>query len=134
MSETLNIVLLVVAALSAAAAFERFRLRRFSSRRCTGSQWRRKFPQASNAEIRAFLDLILFAFGFDVSKRLSFAPDDQIMSIYRALYPRAPRGADAMELESFVTAVQDRYGVDLLPVWRENITLGELFSHATKQA
>ena len=52
------------------------------------------------------------------------------MEVYRDLYPFPKHEPDAMELESFVLRTQDRYGIDLLPLWREDITLGELYQHA----
>src|ERR1039458_8395045 len=58
---------------------ERQKLRRFLERGCAGFRWRRRFPQASKAEIREFLDIFVEAFGFKRSWRLSFAPDDQVM-------------------------------------------------------
>ena len=132
MGEVLTILLFCGAAMLAVAAFERFRLRRFWSRRCTGAEWRRAFPTAPKAEIWTFLDLVLSAFAFSQSKRLCLSPNDQIMALYQALYPSLLRSGDAMELETFAISFQEHYGVDPLPVWREDITLGQLFSYATK--
>ena len=134
MSEVLSIAAIVVAVFLIGAAVERYRLRQFWNRRCTGVQWRRSFPKAPKAEIRCFLDMLLSAFAFSESKRLCFAPDDLIMAIYSALYPHPKVVSDSMELETFVMSVQDHYGVDLFPIWRDDITLGELFSHATNVA
>jgi propanediol dehydratase small subunit len=134
MTELLNITIIAVTVFLIGAFAQRFRLRQFWNRRCTGSLWRRRFPQTPKPEIRAFLDLLVSALAFSESKRLCFAPDDHIMAIYRALYPYPKVMADALELETFVSDVRERYGVDLLPLWRDDITLGELFSHATKIA
>ena len=49
------------------------------------------------------------------------------MEVYRTRYPYPKLMADSLELESFIVRVQERYGVDFLPLWREDITLGELF-------
>jgi cystathionine beta-lyase family protein involved in aluminum resistance len=95
-----------------------------------GREWRRRFPKAPKADIREFLDLFIAAFGFGESRRLRFSPGDRVMEVYRALYPFPKMMADSMELESFITRVQERYGVDLLPLWREDVTLGELFAYA----
>lgn len=40
--------------------------------------------------------------------------------------------ADSMELETFLESVKEAFGVDLLPVWREDVTLGELYAKATR--
>jgi hypothetical protein len=38
--------------------------------------------------------------------------------------------ADQLELETLVRLIQDEYKVDVHPIWREDITFGELFSAA----
>ncbi len=134
MTELLTIAVIAVAVLFIGVLVERFRLRQFWSRRCIWSLWRQRFPQASKREIRTFLDLLVSAFAFSASKRLCFSPDDRLMAIHRALYPYPQVMADALELEIFVSDVHKRYGVDLLPLWRDDITLGELFAHATNVA
>jgi hypothetical protein len=110
---------------------ERQKLRRFLERGCAGFRWRRRFPQASKAEIREFLDIFVEAFGFKRSWRLSFAPDDQVMDVYRTLYP-AGSLTDNMELESLVGDLQKRFGVDILGSWREDITLADLFTQTRR--
>ncbi|MGV3663670.1 MAG: hypothetical protein ACO1TE_26100 [Prosthecobacter sp.] len=127
-------ILVIAAGFLLGAAVDRFRLRHFWRRRCTGALWRRRFPAAPKADIRAFLDLLVSAFAFRASRRLSFAPEDRIMAIHEALYPFPKVQADNMELETFVSDIRARFGVDLTPMWREDITLGELFSHATRGA
>jgi hypothetical protein len=108
---------------------ERIRLRQFWSRACTGRLWRRRFPVASKTEIREFLNLFIDSFGFSPSRRLCFAPDDRPIEVYRAVYPFPKLMADMMELETFCLRAEERYGVDLQAIWREDITLGELFQH-----
>jgi hypothetical protein len=103
-------------------------LSKYWSRDCMGSQWMRRFPAATKEEIRAFLDLFVKAFLFARKRRLSFSPDDQVMDVYRASYPPEWTMSDAMELEIFSTRVRKVYGIDIVPLWHENITLGELFA------
>jgi hypothetical protein len=124
------IIILCVAALGAAieAVFERRRLRGFWDRVCTGTQWRRRFPQASKAEIRQFLDVFVGAFGFRQSRRLCFAPDDRVLNVYRALYPPKWSISDSMEMETLAGDLERTYGVDMFALWRDDITLGELFA------
>jgi hypothetical protein len=103
-------------------------LQRFWSRACTGIRWRRHFPDSSASQIREFLDLFVDAFAFPQKRRLSFSPDDKVMEIYRGLYPDRFM-ADCLELEFLTRRIQERYGADLATFWREDITLGELFTH-----
>lgn len=101
-------------------------LGRFWIRRCMGIRWRRRFPNASKAELREFLDLFAHAFGFNHRQSLCFSPDDRVMEVYRAVYP-AGSLADGLELEMLALEVEKRYGVAWDSVWHGDITLGELF-------
>lgn len=100
------------------------------ARTCTGRLWKRRFPAASKREIRVFLDLFVDAFMFRPKHRLSFSPDDQVMDIYRALYPPDWSLADALECETFVLKLKKIYGLDLVPLWRADMTLGDVFALA----
>jgi hypothetical protein len=97
-------------------------------RHCTGRLWKRQFPNASKGDIRQFLDLFAHAFSFP-GRQLNFAPDDRVMDIYRALYPDAS-APDGLELEAFSSSVQQRYGISVISIWREDLTLGELYARA----
>ena len=101
---------------------------RFIERGCAGFRWRRRFPDASKTEIRDFLDIFIESFDFKQRWRLCFRPEDRVLDIYRTLYPPGRSLADGMELESFVQDLQKRYRVDILGSWREDITLGDLFT------
>ena len=102
-------------------------MRRFVDRGCAGFRWRRRFPDASKSEIREFLDIFIEAFGFKLSWRLCFMPEDRVLDVYRALYPL--RGTpDGMEMESVVLDLEKRYHVDMVSSWREDITLADLFA------
>ena len=106
---------------------------RYVERACTGSKWRRRFPDASKSEIREFLDIFIEAFGFKQCWRLCFTPEDRVMDVYRTLYPI--RGVpDGMELESLVKDLQKRYRVDIFNSWREDITLADLFMQTRRPA
>jgi hypothetical protein len=50
------------------------------------------------------------------------------MDVYRALYPSKWSLSDSMELETLVRNLQKMYGVDILALWRDDITLGDLFA------
>ncbi len=106
---------------------QRLRMRRYLDRACAGFRWRRRFPQASKSEIREFLDIFVEAFGFRQSWRLYFAPDDRVMDVYRAVYPIRGTPADGMELETLGLSLEKWYGIDFLALWREDITLGEIY-------
>jgi hypothetical protein len=125
----------VILALSAVVTVlvERRRFRRFWDRRCTGASWKTAFPAAPKAEIRDFLEMFVLAFDFRRSQKLRFEPADRLMDIYRTRYP-SRLSADSMELETLVSMAEKRYGVDLLPSWHDNITLGELFERTRRAA
>ena len=93
-----------------------------------GTQWRRRYPRASKTEIREFLAVFIGAFGFRQSRRLYFAPDDRVLDVYRTLYPPKWSVSDSMELETLATDLERTYGVDVFALWREDITLGDLFA------
>ncbi|MEI6861214.1 MAG: hypothetical protein WCL04_03080 [Verrucomicrobiota bacterium] len=97
-------------------------------RACTGVHWRRRFPQASKADIRTFLGIFVDAFGFNRSRQLCFSPDDRVMDVYRTVHPPKWAVPDAFELEALVLSFDRNYGINLVPLWHENMTLGELFS------
>jgi propanediol dehydratase small subunit len=98
----------------------------FRARSCLGWEWRRAFPTAPEEEIRAFLSLFVEAFAFNDWEMLKFHPDDQILAVYRALYPRRWM-ADALELETLAILIRDYYNEDIDKIWNDHLTLGELF-------
>lgn len=131
MSTLLEVAVIAAIVLAASALVERVRLRRYWQRTCAGFAWRRRFPSASKAEIRSFLNLFVNAFAFPEARRLCFTPDDKPLEVYRALYPVPWLVGDSLELETFILTIRETFGVDLLPSWRKDITLGELYSLAT---
>ena len=100
-------------------------------RSCTGRAWKRTFPRASKVEIRQFLHTFVESFAFPNRRALQFAPTDRVLAIYQALYPL--KGfPDALELETFALRLEAHYSLDLRKMWREDLTLGELFSCTTR--
>lgn len=106
-------------------------IRVYWERSCTGQAWKRSFPHASKHDIRRFLQLFADAFAFQTGRVLYFAPADRVLTIYRALYP-VKGWPDALELETFALRLQQAYGVDLRGMWRDNLTLGEVFYKITR--
>ncbi len=109
--------------------FERQRRRAlcvYWTRPCQGRVWRRVFPGAKANEIRTFLGVVTESFGFGAKRGLSFSPHDTILGIYRACYP-VRWIPDALEVETLVRQLDRTYGVDLLAMWRDSLTLGEVF-------
>lgn len=102
-------------------------------RSCMGRAWKRTFPDASGREIRRFLELFTSAFGFHERRTLVFAPTDRILDVYKAAYPLDGL-PDALELETFARDLDKHFGLDLYRAWRENLTLGEVFSLTRKAA
>jgi len=103
-------------------------IRPYYERGCAGIRWRRRFPEASSQEIRDFLQLFGGAFGFRFKHRLRFRPDDKLLDVYRALNPPNWSIGDGCEFECLFDDFQKRYHVDLVPLYREDLTLGEVFS------
>jgi hypothetical protein len=92
-----------------------------------GTAWKRTFPQASKGEIRQFLYMFVDAFAFPKRRALQFAPTDRVLAVYRGLYPL--KGLpDALELETLALRLEGRYALDLRKIWRDDLTLGEIFS------
>lgn len=100
----------------------------FGARSCQGRNWRRLFPDASKDEIRQFLSTFTESFAFRDREKLKLNPNDQLLDVYRALYPHKWQ-ADAMEFEMLSEALESKYGVTFNSVWREDLTLGQLFAH-----
>jgi propanediol dehydratase small subunit len=124
------VALVIVVLLLATIPFEikaRRRLRVYWDRRCTGIQWRRRFPSASKHDIRAFLAAFVDGFAFPRKRRLCFSPDDKIIEVYRTLYP-SPHTPDSLEMETFTKVLKDRYALDVERLPQREYTLGELFA------
>jgi propanediol dehydratase small subunit len=101
-------------------------LQKYWDRPCMGIRWRRRFPNSPKEEIREFLNIFVDAFAYDRKRRTCFSPDDRVIDIYRANYPPGSFW-DNMDLEAFSLGVEERFDVDFLSIWREGITLGELY-------
>jgi propanediol dehydratase small subunit len=97
------------------------------TRSCMGRAWKRTFPQASKDEIRQFLYVFVDAFAFPKARALRFAPADRVLAVYRSLHP-VEGWPDALELETLALRLEGHYAVDLRTLWRDNLTLGEIFS------
>ena len=100
----------------------------FGSRSCQGRNWRRSFPEASKSEIRQFLSAFTGSFAFRDREKLKLNPNDQLLDIYRALYPHKWQ-PDAMEFETLSEDLKSKYGVSFNDVWHDDLTLGQLFEH-----
>lgn len=110
------------------------RLLIYWQRACTGRQWKRRFPDASKSQIRAFLELFVNAFAFSSKRRLCFSPDDRVMEIYRTLYPPDWSIADTLELEFLAHDIAKTYGTDIIPLWRDDISIEDLFAQTRNNA
>jgi propanediol dehydratase small subunit len=104
------------------------RFRNFDNGSCAGREWRRRFPDIPKTEIRQFLDIFVDAFFINRDSRLIFPPDKQVMDVYRMLYPPGSM-VDGLELETFAMDLEDRYGVDVNSLQRQDITLGDIFEY-----
>ena len=104
----------------------------FSARACQGRNWHRTFPDASKDEIRQFLLTFTTSFAFDDQEKLKLNPNDQLLDIYHALYPHRWQG-DALEFETLEEDLMAKYGVSLKAVWRDSLTLGQIFEHTRRE-
>jgi len=119
------VVVILIGGILAQRAFSE-RMDRFYGRRCTGRAWQERFPDVGKEEIRDFLKLFVESFALSSKRKLSFAPNDKIMDVYRAINPQI-RGADALECETLVAACDERYGVDITRDFSDNTTLADVF-------
>lgn len=71
------------------------------------------------------------AFAFSDNEKLKLNPDDKILEIYKALYP-SKWMADALEFETLERDLRQKYSVELEKVWRDDLTLGDLFAECLK--
>ena len=99
----------------------------FGARSCQGKVWRRSFPDASKYEIRQFLAVFTESFAFRDREKLKLNPNDQLLDIYRALYPQKWQ-SDALEFETLNENLEAKYGISFNKVWRDGLTLGQLFT------
>ncbi|MCY1244847.1 hypothetical protein D3C86_1612960 [compost metagenome] len=104
----------------------------YHARSCQGRGWRRAFPTASKQEIREFLSFFVETFAYNDREKLKLAPADEILKLYRAQYPSFMQ-PDAMELETLARELGRRHGLELEVLWKDNLTLGELFSRTSGQ-
>jgi propanediol dehydratase small subunit len=104
----------------------------YRGRTCQGRGWRKAFPSATKQEIREFLSLFASAFAFDDHEKLKLAPTDEILKIYRAQYPTRLQ-PDAMELETLAGDLERKHSFKLEAMWKDSLTLGELFSHTLER-
>jgi propanediol dehydratase small subunit len=102
-------------------------IQQYWRRSCMGRAWKRAFPRASKDEIRQFLYMFVDAFAFPHRRALQFAPTDCVLAVYRGLYP-LKGWPDALELETLLLRLEGRYALDLRKIWRDDLTLGEIFS------
>jgi propanediol dehydratase small subunit len=84
----------------------------FGARSCQGKAWRRSFTES---------------FAFRDREKLKLNPNDQLLDIYRALYPHKWQ-ADALEFEILNENIEAKYGISFNKLWRDGLTLGQLFT------
>ena len=100
--------------------------RAFRGRESQGNVWRNICDDALLEKADAFLSMLCEAFSFNPDDRYQFAPDDRIIDVYRACYPRWMfwRIADSMEIESLMMDLSRRFHFDDEEL--SELTLGEI--------
>ena len=97
-------------------------------------KWKKMFPDASTKEIRDFFDEFSDGFAFTRRYSLKFSPNDQVMKIYRTMYPPEELfSVDALELETFAANLEQKYDIKFIEIWNEDLTLGKLFTTINKK-
>jgi hypothetical protein len=100
----------------------------YAVRRCMGRKWKETFPEVPKADIRRFLLLFVDAFAFKDEYMLRFEPSDRVLGIYHATTGKW--GIDSMELETLADSLEKEYQLSLGSIWKDGLTLGELFGLA----
>ncbi|RRH79740.1 hypothetical protein EH244_31665 [Variovorax beijingensis] len=126
------LLLLIVALLAWGFKFGGQLPKAYHARSCRGRDWRRAFPAATKHEIREFLSFFVGAFAYNDREKLKLAPTDEIRKLYRAQYPSRVQ-PDAMELETLARELGRMHGLELEALWKDNLTLGELFSRTLER-
>lgn len=126
---TAAILFLIAASVLGSVLFGGRLPRPYRRRGCQGKGWRDAFPDSPSRDVREFLSVFVDSFAFSRKERLKLNPEDQIVRIYRSVYPNMWM-PDSLELETLANGIESRYGFSLEKVWHENITLGELFRTA----
>jgi propanediol dehydratase small subunit len=106
--------------------------RRYRARDSQERIWRERYGQDKLDDINSVLTSFCEAFMFNPEDRFKFAPDDQVMDIYRALYPTVWLAADSMEIETLIAVLKDRFGIDI-EVWRPEMSLGDVVEMVAKR-
>lgn len=117
----------IVVAVAIAVIFVKKGKDLYVDRACQGLLWRRQFPQASKDDIRHFLRFFASCFAVQKKDMLRLSPDDALLAIYRARYP-SRYDPDALEFETLSKDLERKYDLSFESIWRDDLTLGELFS------
>ena len=96
--------------------------RGFLARKDSQVGWQSRFPDAMPL-VEKVLAIFCVAYLFNERDKYRFRPDDRVMQIYK--HTTGPI-ADEMQLETFSLHIRDEFGVDLLDIFDENTTLGDV--------
>jgi propanediol dehydratase small subunit len=103
----------------------------YRKRPCQGRAWKTTFPEKSKHEIREFLRLFTNAFSFRQSQKLQINPTDNILALYKSIYPTNRFGIDNLELEVFARDLEKKYKIDFNAIWSEELTIGRLYEYCS---
>ena len=100
--------------------------RPFRDRDSQEAAWRQGHRDEMLGKADALLAMLCEAFSFNSDDRYQFPPNDRIMDIYRACYPRWQfwRIAESMEIESLMMDLSRRFHFDDEEL--SELTLGEI--------
>jgi propanediol dehydratase small subunit len=101
----------------------------YRRRLCQGRAWKITFPEKSKHEIREFLLILSNAFAFRQSQKLQINPTDNILELYKAIYPTNRFGIDNLELEVFARDLEKKYKINFTAIWSKQLTFGRLYEY-----
>jgi propanediol dehydratase small subunit len=128
--QTIFVLLLLVVIVGVAIPVEIVHRRSFApyaNRKSDIQYWHVQFPHVREAEICKFLTKFVDAFSLNNKHRFKFRPEDRLLDIYRAINPPKWTLGDALEFELFSLQLERQYGLRLEGIWREDLTLGDVF-------
>jgi hypothetical protein len=104
--------------------------RPYRNRASQEALWRERYQGNQLLKAEHILALVCDAFMFNTDYRYLFAPEDRLLDVYRACYPRW-KIADSMELESLMMDLDKEDTIELPD--NPDITLGDLVNLAIKK-
>lgn len=107
--------------------------RPYRNRDSQQDEWRGRYGEDAD-EVDAVLTIVCDAFLFNPDDRYKLKPDDRIMGIYEAVYPRWKvwLATDSMEIETLAMNLDENFGIETSE-WHPEITVSEIIALAAER-